>query len=110
MRWVLVFIILEVVCGWASFGGGGTKPKKAEDDGHTSYYTVLVVPSTASQQSIKIAFRALSKKYHPDVNPSPDADRKFAAITEAYEVLSDSNNRKTYDRYGLEGLKREEER
>lgn len=67
------------------------------------YYEVLGVSKDASTTDIKKAFRTLAKKYHPDVNKSPDAEDKFKEINEAYEVLSDENKRATYDQFGHDG-------
>ena len=53
------------------------------------YYEVLGISKDASEQEIKKAYRSLAKKYHPDMNKSPDAEEKFKEINEAYEVLSD---------------------
>ena len=53
------------------------------------YYEVLGLSKSASEQDIKKAYRALAKKYHPDVNKAADAEEKFKEINEAYEVLSD---------------------
>lgn len=64
------------------------------------YYEVLGVAKDASSQEIKKAYRKLSKKYHPDINPSKDASEKFKEINEAYEVLSDEQKRAAYDQYG----------
>lgn len=64
------------------------------------YYEILGVPRNASQKEIKRAFRRLARKYHPDVNPSADAEEHFKEISEAYEVLSDPEKRATYDRFG----------
>ncbi|AQS53082.1 Chaperone protein DnaJ [Jeotgalibaca dankookensis] len=64
------------------------------------YYEILGVPKGASDDEIKKAYRKLSKKYHPDINKEPDADEKFKEVTEAYEVLSDSQKRAAYDQYG----------
>ncbi len=68
------------------------------------YYESLGIPRTATPDEIKAAFRNLARKYHPDVNKEPDAEEKFKEINEAYAVLSDSEKRATYDRYGAEGL------
>jgi molecular chaperone DnaJ len=68
------------------------------------YYETLGVSRTASAEEIKRAYRNLARKYHPDVNKQPDADTKIKEINEAYEVLSDENKRRTYDRFGMEGL------
>ncbi len=68
------------------------------------YYEILGVPRTATREEIKRAFRRLARQYHPDVNKSPDAEEKFKAINEAYEVLSDDEKRAIYDRFGHAGL------
>ena len=64
------------------------------------YYEVLGVSKTADDKELKKAFRSLARKYHPDKNDSPDADEKFKEIQEAYAVLSDSDKRSNYDRFG----------
>ena len=61
------------------------------------YYDVLGVPSTASTDDIRRAFRQLALRYHPDVNRSPDAVDIFQAINAAYQVLSDPVKRAEYD-------------
>jgi molecular chaperone DnaJ len=69
------------------------------------YYEVLGVAKTASDSEIKSAYRRLAMKFHPDRNPdNPDAETKFKEAKEAYEVLSDSEKRTTYDRFGHAGL------
>lgn len=70
------------------------------------YYEVLGVSRDASDTEIKRAFRRIARELHPDVNDhDPDAEEKFKQAAEAYEVLSDSERRSTYDRFGPEGLK-----
>ena len=64
------------------------------------YYEVLGVSKTASDDEIKIAFRKLAKKYHPDVSKEPDAAEKFKEAQEAYAVLSDKEKRRKYDQFG----------
>lgn len=71
-----------------------------------SYYDTLQVPRSASDEQIKRAYRKLALKYHPDKNPgNEEANKRFAEINNAYEVLSDSQKRDIYDKYGEEGLK-----
>ena len=65
-----------------------------------SYYDILGVPDTATQDEIKKAYRKLARKLHPDVNNDPKEQERFKDITNAYEVLSDENKRKEYDSYG----------
>ncbi|KAJ1687658.1 hypothetical protein LUZ63_019048 [Rhynchospora breviuscula] len=71
-----------------------------------SYYDILQVAKGSSEEQIKRAYRKLALKYHPDKNPgNEEANKKFTEISNAYEVLSDQEKRKIYDRYGEEGLK-----
>ncbi|MBZ0301172.1 MAG: J domain-containing protein [Anaerolineae bacterium] len=66
-----------------------------------NYYDVLGVDKSASEKDIKQAFRKLAKQFHPDANPdNPQAESKFKEINEAYEVLSDTEKRAQYDRFG----------
>ncbi len=72
-----------------------------------NYYEVLGIGTNASEDEIKQAYRDLALEYHPDRNPDKEnAEEKFKEISEAYDVLSDPEKRKIYDRYGEEGLKR----
>ncbi|CAM8967922.1 unnamed protein product [Rhodiola kirilowii] len=71
------------------------------------YYKVLQVDRGATDDDLKKAYRKLAMKWHPDKNPNnkKDAEAKFKQISEAYDVLSDSQKRAIYDQYGEEGLK-----
>src|SRR5918999_4295034 len=69
------------------------------------YYEILGVPRTAGDGEIKKAFRRLAREVHPDISDAPDAEERFRAVAEAYEVLSKSETRELYDRYGHEGLR-----
>lgn len=65
------------------------------------YYEVLGVDKNADEEAIKKAYRALAKKYHPDMNPGDkNAEAKFKEASEAYAVLSDSQKRAQYDQFG----------
>ncbi len=69
------------------------------------YYEVLQVERTASDTELKASYRKLAMQYHPDRNPNnPDAEEKFKACSEAYQVLSDPDKRAAYDRYGHAGV------
>jgi molecular chaperone DnaJ len=66
------------------------------------YYEVLGVSRKASAKDIRTAFRKLARKYHPDLNPGDkSSEEKFKQLQEAYDVLSDSKKRRTYDQYGF---------
>ncbi|MBD0289956.1 MAG: molecular chaperone DnaJ [Thermoleophilia bacterium] len=69
------------------------------------YYEILGVPRSASEREIKKAFRRLARELHPDVSDHPEAGERFREAAEAYEVLSKSETRQLYDRYGHEGLR-----
>ena len=72
----------------------------------SDYYELLGVPRNASDADIKRAFRALARELHPDVSGEANAELRFREVAEAYEVLSDSERRATYDRFGKAGLRR----
>lgn len=66
------------------------------------YYDVLGINRNADEKEVKRAYRKLAKKYHPDTNPGDkQAEQKFKEVTEAYNVLSDSEKKKLYDQYGF---------
>ena len=65
------------------------------------YYEVLGVDKNADDAALKKAYRALAKKYHPDVNPGDtEAEKKFKEASEAYAILSDPEKRRQYDQFG----------
>jgi len=68
------------------------------------YYEVLGIAKSTSPEEIKAAFRKLARQFHPDVSEEPEAEEKFKEINEAYAVLSDTDKRAAYDRYGHAGL------
>ena len=70
------------------------------------YYEILSVERTADGEEIKRAYRKMALKYHPDRNPGDAAaEASFKEAAEAYEVLSDTEKRQRYDRFGHEGLR-----
>jgi molecular chaperone DnaJ len=72
----------------------------------SDYYELLGVSREADDAEIKKAFRKLARELHPDINRhDPGAEEKFKEVAEAYEVLTDSERRAIYDRYGHEGLR-----
>src|SRR5437764_1204918 len=69
------------------------------------YYELLGVGRESSEAEIKRAFRQLAREFHPDVSDAPDAQERFREVVEAYEVLSNTETRNLYDRYGHAGLR-----
>jgi curved DNA-binding protein len=67
---------------------------------YKDYYKTLGVAKDASKDDIQKAYRKLARKFHPDINKTPEAERKFKEIGEAYEVLKDKEKRAKYDRFG----------
>ena len=66
------------------------------------FYKILGVPRTADQEEIQRAYRKLARTYHPDVNKDAAAEERFKEVSEAYDVLSDPEQRRRYDAFGPE--------
>ena len=71
----------------------------------SDFYSLLGVSRNTGEDEIKRAYRRLAMEYHPDRNPSPEAEARFKEIAEAYSVLTDPEKRALYDRYGEAGLR-----
>ena len=67
---------------------------------YKDYYKIMGVSRDADAKEIKLAYRRLARKYHPDISKEPQAEEKFKEVGEAYEVLKDPEKRKVYDQYG----------
>jgi len=66
-------------------------------------YEILGVSRDATQEEIKKAYRRLARQHHPDVNADPQAEERFKEVAAAYEILSDPEKRRRYDRFGAGG-------
>src|SRR5579863_7646520 len=69
------------------------------------YYEILGITKGSTEDEIKKSYRKLAMQFHPDRNPSKDAEEKFKEITEAHEVLSDPDKRQRYDQFGHQGMR-----
>jgi len=76
--------------------------KAAEESSLPNYYDILNVTPNTEHDEIRKKFRTLAKKWHPDKKQGKEAEEKMAEINEAYEVLSDKEKRKSYDKYFTE--------
>jgi len=70
----------------------------------TKLYKTLGVEKNSTEAEIKKAYKKMALKYHPDRNKDPDAEGKFKEIAKSYEILGDSEKRKNYDMFGLDGV------
>ncbi len=66
---------------------------------HKDYYKVMGLSSQATDKEVKLAYRRLARKYHPDISKEKDAEAHFKEVGEAYEVLKDPKKRQVYDQY-----------
>jgi hypothetical protein len=73
------------------------KPKLQVSVDLPDYYAVLSLTPDARDDDVHAAYRKLARQYHPDANPSPDAQDRFIGICEAYKILSDPEQRQNYD-------------
>jgi curved DNA-binding protein CbpA len=68
-------------------------------DPRMTHYKVLMLAEVADQEIISTVYRKLAQRFHPDVDPSPEAAQRMAAINEAYETLRDPDKRRRYDEW-----------
>lgn len=93
-----IVIIISILT--LSFSWGGRGSNRHEKGPEKDLYKILEITKRASKDEIKKAYKKLTRKYHPDKNP--DNKDKFVEITEAYEILSNSNKRRIYDTKGYQ--------
>lgn len=93
-------MILDAKWGWQSHVLSAKIQLMATDN----YYETLGISKDATDKDIKKAYRKLAKELHPDHNKSADAEKKFNEVREAYDVLSDSQKKSAYDKYGKAGV------
>ena len=74
---------------------------------YKDYYKVMGVSRDAAAKDIKMAYRRLARKYHPDISKEPNAEEKFKELGEAYDVLKDPKKRKVYDQYATDWQSRQ---
>ena len=95
---------MGALCGSAPFFvGSASRALPCQSMNRRDFYDILGVTKQASADEIRKAYRALARKFHPDVNKSGDAAKKFNEIQQAYEVLSDDAKRRKFDQYGDTG-------
>nr|CAB3238848.1 dnaJ homolog subfamily C member 16-like [Phallusia mammillata] len=92
VRLVVVFALLSII----QYCNGNHNVGKAFDP-----YNILNVPKSADSLQIRKAYKNLVKEWHPDKNPSPEAQDRFIQIQQAYEILSNDDKRKQYDNQGF---------
>ena len=74
---------------------------------YKDYYKIMGVSRDSDAKEIKLAYRRLARKYHPDISKEPNAEEKFKEVGEAYEVLKDPEKRKVYDQYASDWQSRQ---
>ena len=72
---------------------------------HRDLYQILGVSRNATEGEIKKAYRRLAREYHPDRNPSPQAEERFKEVSAAFAVLGDAQKKSAYDEFGADGLR-----
>ncbi|KAK2197030.1 bifunctional Chaperone J-domain superfamily/DnaJ domain/HSP40-DnaJ peptide-binding/DnaJ-like protein subfamily A member 1-2-like/Chaperone DnaJ [Babesia duncani] len=86
------------------FFGGDDEDTGSNNKGRKCPYEILGVKKNATDREIRDAFLKLIKRYHPDRNPSPEAEDKFKEINAANEILGNPEKREAYDKYGFDGV------